>query len=78
MSKVFRPRTFVSHYYEKGMPIDKWARIGRACTLETALRAAVYKLLVEPRFVHVDVYNIDGTRVAAINRRGRNFTIVCV
>lgn len=77
-AKTAHPRPFSTYYYNN--PKDgagDWARIGRACTRETALRAGIFKLL-KHEYMHIDVYNEDGVRCAFATRRGNRYAIVCV
>ena len=72
------PRPFRTFYYMS--PNDKesdWSRISRACTRVSALKAAVGNML-QGKAYHVDIYDMDGVRVAYATRKGGKITLVCV
>ena len=73
---VARPRLFATYYYtDIKHEVTDWARIGRACTADGAVRAAVWKLL-KKEAAHVDIYNDEGVRMAVIERRKGTIKIV--
>jgi hypothetical protein len=73
---VARPRLFATYYYtDIKHEVTDWARIGRACTADGAVRAAVWKLL-KKEAAHVDIYNDEGVRMAVIERRKGTIKII--
>lgn len=77
-TKAHRPRVFKTYYYYSSKDsADQWARIGRACTRNSAIRAAIGKML-DGIFKHVDIYDEDGLRCAIIMRKGDKYVVVCV
>lgn len=77
-ARTWRPRTFRTYYYN-GIkdPLHKWARIGRACTRESAVRAAVVKVLLK-QYEKVYVVNEEGINVAIMTRKRDKINVICV
>jgi hypothetical protein len=77
-ARIFRPRTFRTFYFTSLRdPEHKWARVGRACTRESAVRAAIVKVLLG-QYEKVCIVNEDGINVAILEQRGKTTKIVCV
>jgi hypothetical protein len=76
--KTYRPRLFKTFYYTSTKDSEgSWSRVGRACTRDSACRAAVMKLLSR-EFLKADVYDQDNIRVAILTRQGGVLKIVCI
>ena len=77
-ARTHRPRLFTTYYYASTKDgAGKWARIGRACTRDNAVRAAIVKVL-NREFLHVDIYDEDYARCAFISRVRNKILVVCV
>lgn len=75
-AKVFRPRLYSTYYYKSSRDkAQDWLRIGHACTPEGAVRAAMWKLLMQ-QCMHADIYNNDGVRVAILARKGQTIKVI--
>ncbi len=74
-AKHTRPRNFTTYYYEGANSLEKdYARIGRSCARDNAIRAAVMKLLTK-QFMRADIYGEGGTCLGFIKRVGNKITI---
>ena len=75
LSRHTRPRNFTTYYY--GGANDKeaeYARIGRSCARDNAIRAAVMKLLTK-QFMRADIYGESGMCLGFIKRTGNKIVI---
>jgi hypothetical protein len=72
---VRRPRPFRTYYYTSLRHKEtEWARIGHACTMVGAIRAAVVKIL-NRHMERADIIGEDGVRIAWVRREKNRIVI---